>query len=70
MAEVKPGHRTTEFYLSLAAAIFGALLASGLFPAGGLAARILGAITIVFTTASYQFQRTKLKTTPQDPTQP
>lgn len=69
MAEHKPGHRTTEFYLSLMAAIFGALLASGLFPAGGIGARILGVITIVFTTASYQYQRTKIKATPQDPTQ-
>ncbi len=68
-SQVKPGHHTTEFYLTTAAAVFGALLASGLFPAGGLAARILGVVTIVATTIAYQYQRTKLKTAPIDPTQ-
>jgi len=47
----KPGWKTTEFYLSLAAIVVGALVASGAFPADspwfkllGIAASILAAL--------------------------
>ena len=46
--------KTTEFWLSLAAFVVGALLASGAFPTDGGALKVLGAIASFLAAAGYQ----------------
>lgn len=59
---VKPGWKTTEFWLSLAAKLLGAAFATGLIGDGGEVARIAGIAAIVLTTLGYQVSRTIVKT--------
>lgn len=68
MAEVrKPGFKTTEFWLSLAAMILTALYASGLIGDGGTAAKIAAFAAMVLTSAGYTVSRGLAKSGPPTP---
>ena len=58
---VKPGYRTTEFYLSTAAAICGILMASGVIVEGSTAATIVGGVITVLASLGYTAARSKNK---------
>lgn len=58
---MKPGFKTTEFYLSLAAMILGAVAASGLIPADGPWLQILGLATSMLAGLGYTGQRMVIK---------
>lgn len=57
----KPGYKTTEFYLSLASVLIGALLASGVLGEGTEYERIGGMILSLLASAGYGMGRTMLK---------
>lgn len=57
----KPGYKTTEFYLSLAATILSALFASGVISDGGTAAKIAGLAAAALTAAGYTVARAVVK---------
>lgn len=54
---VKPGWKTTEFWLSAIAALVGLIAASGIVPDGGLGARIFGAIVTALAALGYNVSR-------------
>ena len=58
---VKPGYATTEFWLSVAANLVGALMASGLFADGSTVMRVAGVAAMVLATLGYQVARAKVK---------
>jgi fumarate reductase subunit D len=58
---VKAGYKTTEFWLSVAAMIVGALFASGIFPVESTGEKILGLAATVLTALGYQVSRTLAK---------
>lgn len=60
-ASIKPGVKTTEFWLTTFAAIVSALLASGIFPAGGQVMQILGACGMVLSILGYGKFRSGVK---------
>ena len=57
----KPGYRTTEFYLALAAMLVGALMAAGVFPADSPWLKGLGVAASVLGALGYTVQRGMLK---------
>lgn len=59
--ETKPGYKTTEFWLSLAAILVGAAFASNVFPAESGGEKILGLAATVLTTLGYTVSRTLVK---------
>ena len=65
MNDTKPGYKTTEFWLSLAAMLIGALLASGILdPADPTSAKVLqlvGMISSMLTALGYGVTRTMAK---------
>lgn len=60
-AKAKPGYKTTEFWISAAAALAGALAASGVFPSESAGERILGLIVSVLVALGYTGSRLALK---------
>lgn len=54
---MKSGWKTTEFWLSLAAAVVGSLLAAGAFPAESPWARALGALAASLAAVGYSASR-------------
>lgn len=54
---MKSGYRTTEFWLSLAAALVGSLLAAGAFPSESPWARALGALAASLAALGYSVSR-------------
>lgn len=58
---VKPGYKTTEFWLSLIATLTGAALASGIVPDTGLAGKVIGLIVSALGALGYTVARTKAK---------
>jgi hypothetical protein len=58
---VKPGYKTTEFWISVTAAVAGALAASGVFPSESAGERILGLIVSVLVALGYTGSRLALK---------
>jgi len=60
-ATLKPGVKTTEFWLTTFASVVSALLASGIFPSGGQIMQILGAIGLVLTVLGYGVHRSGVK---------
>jgi len=58
---VKVGYKTSEFWLSLAAMILGALLASGIIPSDGPWEKIIGLIGSVLGALGYTVSRTLVK---------
>lgn len=61
MDPVKPGYKTTEFWLSLVAITLGAFLASGLLADGSTSMRIAGIASTVLATLGYSAARAKVK---------
>jgi hypothetical protein len=59
--EQKPGYKTTEFWLSMAALILGALLASGVIPEGGWISKLVGGGLAALGQLGYSWSRTKVK---------
>ena len=58
---VKPGFKTTEFWLALLAQIVGVLAAGGIFGADSVVMRILGVVGIVLASMGYSGARGKAK---------
>ncbi len=58
---VAPGWKTSEFWLTTAAQIIGALMASGVITDGGLPDKIIGVAAMLLTTLGYQVARTRAK---------
>lgn len=57
----KPGYKTTEFWLSLAAVAVGAIQASGLVPNEGIWAQVLGTVTVALVSLGYTGARLSMK---------
>lgn len=60
-APVKPGWKTTEYWLTKAAMILGALLASGILGDGSTAQRVAGAVVALLAQLGYTTSRTLVK---------
>lgn len=58
---VKPGYKSTEFWLSAVATLLGIVLASGAIPEGGTIAQIVGGILSVLASLGYTASRTQVK---------
>lgn len=58
---MKPGWKTTEFWLSLVATIVGVLLASGVFTDDSWAAKALGVAAATLSALGYTWARGSLK---------
>lgn len=59
--EVKPGYKTTEFYVALLAIIVGAVFASGLVTEGSTLDKVLGTIVAILGQLGYTVSRTLTK---------
>lgn len=57
----KPGYRTTEFWLSVASSVLGALFASGVLSDGSTAAKIAGLAAAALGAAGYSVSRAVVK---------
>ncbi len=57
----KPGWRSSEFWISLASMIVGALLASGLIADDSTWGKLLGMAAMLLTSLGYQVSRTVVK---------
>ncbi len=60
-AVVKPGYKTTEFWLSAVATIVGLVLASGIVPSNGPWVQVTGLITGVLGALGYTVSRGNVK---------
>jgi hypothetical protein len=60
-SNVKAGYKTTEFWLSLVAAVLGLLIASGLVAEGSTTMQIIGLIASMLTAMGYTVVRGKAK---------
>lgn len=60
-ATPKPGWRTSEFWLHLAAIIVSALIASGVIPTSGTAAQVVAIIATVLSSLGYTVVRSQIK---------
>ena len=58
---VKPGFKTTEFWLSAAATLVGLAIASGIVPTSGTWPQIVGLVTGVLGAMGYTISRTAVK---------
>lgn len=61
-APVKPGHRTSEFYVHWAAIILSALFAADVIPTSGLAAKLAAMACSILLSLGYTVSRTVIKT--------
>ena len=61
VAPAKPGYKTTEFWLSLAAVVLSAAIGTGLLPAGSVALAIATVASVALTSIGYTAARTKAK---------
>jgi hypothetical protein len=66
-APVKPGWKTSELYLHLAAIILSACFAAGVIPASGPVAQIAAIAAVVLTSLGYSVSRTIAKRPPPAP---
>ena len=57
----KPGYKTTEFYLALAAVALGAFVASGVLPIAGATGQIVGLVESALVALGYTGARLTLK---------
>lgn len=60
-AKVRPGYKTTEFWLTLAADVCGVLMISGVLTDGSMWGKIVGGAITVLATLGYQASRSKAK---------
>lgn len=58
----KPGYRTTEFWISLAAVLTGAIAVSGIVPTDSVWERIVGLVVAAFAALGYTGARLSVKT--------
>jgi len=58
---MKPGYKTTEFWLQLLAQLFGALMASGVLAADTPYAKLVGVVLMVLGALGYTYQRGVVK---------
>lgn len=63
--DVKPGWKTTEFWLHLAATVVGAVLASGLLPSSSKMMQACGLAATVLSVLGYSVNRTIVKNAAQ-----
>lgn len=61
VAPIKPGYKTTEFWLTAAATIMGLILASGAIGEGGAAERIAGVVCSMLGALGYSVSRGQAK---------
>lgn len=59
--ETKPGYRTTEFWLSMAAMVIGAIYASGALVEGSVVAQVISVAATILTALGYTVARTMVK---------
>jgi hypothetical protein len=64
---MKPGWKTTEFWLSFFALILGAAMASGALPETGMAQQIVGGVLAILAQLGYTAARNTIKTGPTPP---
>lgn len=57
----RPGWKTSEFWVSVAAMLIGALLASDLFPSDSPTVKVLGVLASVLGALGYQVSRAVVK---------
>lgn len=57
----KPGYKTTEFWLTIAAGSVGAFLSADIVPNTHWAVKVAGLAATVLSVLGYQVQRTKAK---------
>lgn len=60
-APVKPGYKTTEFWLSAVAVLVGLATASGAFPDAGTVGKVVGLVTSTLAALGYTGARLSLK---------
>lgn len=58
---MKPGYKTSEFWLNLLVFLLGTLLASGIISDGGLAAKAIGGALALFSSLGYTLGRSGVK---------
>lgn len=58
---MKPGYKTTEFWLTLIATVIGATVASGILVEGSMLAQILGIALVALSNLGYTYSRSKVK---------
>lgn len=58
---MKPGYKTTEFWLSIAAFVLGAVMSSGAITEGSAAERAVGGVIAILATMGYTASRTTTK---------
>lgn len=58
----KPGFKTSEFWLMVAASILGILMASGVIVEGSIWYQIVGGAIAVLSGLGYTWSRTRVKT--------
>lgn len=61
---ISPGWKSSEHWLSLAAMVIGALLASDLIPSGSVWLRVAGLASTLLAAMGYTWSRTALKVAP------
>lgn len=61
---MKPGYKTTEFWLTLLATIVGMLTASGAFADAGSVAKGLALVGSALAAAGYSYSRAQVKAPP------
>lgn len=54
---MRSGYKTTEFWLTVAAAVVGFAMASGLFAEGSTTAQVFGFIGMVLSSLGYSYSR-------------
>jgi len=61
MDEIKPGWKTTEFWLSAAVSLIGLLMASGVIEPGGAWDKIVGLASAALSSLGYSASRGQVK---------
>ena len=61
MSETKKGYKTSEFWLSSAALVIGAFLASGAVADSHWAVKLAGVVMSALAAAGYTYSRTRVK---------
>ena len=59
--ETKPGYKTTEFWLAVAASVVGFMFAADIFPADSQGEKFLGLAAMVLSSLGYTVSRTMVK---------
>ena len=60
-AAVKPGYKTTEFWLTMGATVVGLAIASGVVPDTGMWSKIVALVVSAFAAMGYTVSRTNVK---------